>query len=203
MELKSTASFKDIDIDAMLEHTTFDDFMKGLYMNKVSQTKTTKTEVQKTDFELMWQSVMVSEKEDTGQDLRLKFEGEKDEDAQGDDMILNQALANVRQRRKLLNKSRIFDGSEKKQVSKVPERQKDLENQIDLTSIQEEQQTEQITEIDDDLDILDANIDPFDLKSQKRKMRIMNEIDDEKIAIKAKFLFNYGRNEGDPFRLWS
>jgi len=31
MELKSTASFKDIDIDAMLEHTTFDEFMKGLY----------------------------------------------------------------------------------------------------------------------------------------------------------------------------
>jgi hypothetical protein len=39
MELKSTASFKDIDIDQMLEHTTFDDFMKGLYINKVTQAK--------------------------------------------------------------------------------------------------------------------------------------------------------------------
>ena len=37
MELKSTTSFKDIDIDQMLEHTTFDDFMKGLYVNKVTQ----------------------------------------------------------------------------------------------------------------------------------------------------------------------
>ena len=37
MELKSTASFKDVDIDQMLEHTTFDDFMKGLYVNKVTQ----------------------------------------------------------------------------------------------------------------------------------------------------------------------
>lgn len=34
MEMESTASFKDIDIDKMLEHTTLDDFMKGLYMTK-------------------------------------------------------------------------------------------------------------------------------------------------------------------------
>ena len=31
MELESTSSFKDIDIDKMLEHTTMDDFMRGLY----------------------------------------------------------------------------------------------------------------------------------------------------------------------------
>ena len=39
MELKSTASFKDIDIDAMLEHTSFDDFMKGLYSTRVAKTQ--------------------------------------------------------------------------------------------------------------------------------------------------------------------
>jgi translation initiation factor IF-3 len=33
MELESTASFKDIDIDKMLEHTTMDDFMRGLYVS--------------------------------------------------------------------------------------------------------------------------------------------------------------------------
>jgi len=32
MELESTAQFKDIDIDKMLEHTTLEDFMKVLYM---------------------------------------------------------------------------------------------------------------------------------------------------------------------------
>ena len=37
MELKSTASFKDVDIDAMLEHTTFDEFMRGLYNSRVLQ----------------------------------------------------------------------------------------------------------------------------------------------------------------------
>lgn len=35
MELRSTSTFKDIDIDSMLEHTSFEDFMQGLYMNKV------------------------------------------------------------------------------------------------------------------------------------------------------------------------
>ena len=34
MELQSTSSFKDIDIDAMLEHTTLEDFMRGLYISK-------------------------------------------------------------------------------------------------------------------------------------------------------------------------
>ena len=32
MELESTTNFKDIDIDKMLEHTTMDDFMRGLYV---------------------------------------------------------------------------------------------------------------------------------------------------------------------------
>lgn len=40
MELQSTSSFKDIDIDKMLEHTTLDDFMKGLYVG-VEKSKTT------------------------------------------------------------------------------------------------------------------------------------------------------------------
>ena len=39
MELRSTTSFKDIDIDAMLEHTTFEDFMKGMYVSKVQGRK--------------------------------------------------------------------------------------------------------------------------------------------------------------------
>ena len=38
MELESTTSFKDIDIDKMLEHTTLDDFMRGLYTGKETST---------------------------------------------------------------------------------------------------------------------------------------------------------------------
>lgn len=37
MELRSTATFRDIDIDSMLEHTSLDDFMKGLYINQDGQ----------------------------------------------------------------------------------------------------------------------------------------------------------------------
>ena len=69
--------------------------------------------------------------------------------------------------------------------------------------IQEEQQSEQFTEIDNDLDILEANIDPFDVESLRRKEKILAEIEDEKIMIKAKYLFRYGRQENDPFKLWS
>lgn len=48
MELKSTTQFKDIDIDAMLEHTTFEEFMKGLYSSRVA---TQKTNEPKNEFE--------------------------------------------------------------------------------------------------------------------------------------------------------
>ena len=42
MELKSTSQFRDIDIDRMLEHTTLDDFMRGLYINKSGQARSNK-----------------------------------------------------------------------------------------------------------------------------------------------------------------
>jgi NAD+--asparagine ADP-ribosyltransferase len=46
MELKSTNTFKDIDIDAMLEHSTFEDLMKGMYLSKIQATKTSKQPVE-------------------------------------------------------------------------------------------------------------------------------------------------------------
>jgi hypothetical protein len=36
MELQSTVAFKEIDIDKMLEHTTLDDFLRGLYLTAVN-----------------------------------------------------------------------------------------------------------------------------------------------------------------------
>jgi len=35
MELQSTVSFKEIDIDKMLEQTSLDDFLRGLYVNSI------------------------------------------------------------------------------------------------------------------------------------------------------------------------
>ena len=40
MELQSTVSFKEIDIDAMIEHTSLDDFVRGLYIKAIQQPET-------------------------------------------------------------------------------------------------------------------------------------------------------------------
>lgn len=40
MELQSTVAFKEVDIDEMLQHTTLDDFLRGLYIKAVDTGKT-------------------------------------------------------------------------------------------------------------------------------------------------------------------
>lgn len=114
-----------------------------------------------------------------------------------------QALANIREKRKRKAQSSIFDGSEKKQSTQQVESHtpKNLDNQIDLTILQDEAQQEQYTEVDDELDILETYIDPFDVKAQVKKAKLMEEIESEKQKIKCKFLFKYGRQESDPFKL--
>lgn len=39
MELQSTSSFRDIDIDEMIKHTTLDDFMQGLYSKQQKEAR--------------------------------------------------------------------------------------------------------------------------------------------------------------------
>lgn len=53
MELRSTSSFKDIDIDSMLEHTTFEDFMRGMYISKIENKAPQKGQPQMTSFDMM------------------------------------------------------------------------------------------------------------------------------------------------------
>ena len=199
MELKSTTSFKDVDIDAMLEHTTFEDFMKGLYANKVAKTTTKSGQ---TDFEQMWTSVMGNEAEEETERLGLNFEEEQGEQVRGQSYMEQQALANIRERRKRMAMSSIFDGSEKK-GHQAEKKDKDLSNQIDLTEMAESRENELLQSIDDELDILEAYIDPFDLKTQLKKHKLKEEIKHEKAKIKCKYLFKYGRQESDPFKLWS
>ena len=43
MELESTSSFKDIDIDKMLEHTSMEDFMRGLYVTGIEKSQAIKS----------------------------------------------------------------------------------------------------------------------------------------------------------------
>ena len=84
MELKSTASFKDIDIDAMLEHTSFDDFMKGLYSHRVAQTAI-KPE-QKSSFEsILSQVFQPLGDEDADEGLKLRFDSATEEGPETED----------------------------------------------------------------------------------------------------------------------
>jgi hypothetical protein len=53
MELRSTSTFKDIDIDKMLETTSFDEFMHGLYINKIQEKEPSEKD-NLTDFEKMF-----------------------------------------------------------------------------------------------------------------------------------------------------
>lgn len=112
-------------------------------------------------------------------------------------------MANIRDRRKRRANSVIFDGSEKRSHIKEQSETQNLDNQIDLTKMQDSSAMEQISEIDDEMDILDAYIDPLDRRGQELKYRLTEEIESEKQKIKCKFLFKYGRQESDPFRLWS
>ena len=50
---------------------------------------------------------------------------------------------------------------------------------------------------------MEAYIDPLDTKGQYKKYILTEEIESEKQKIKCKYLFKYGRQESDPFKLWS
>ena len=99
--------------------------------------------------------------------------------------------------------SQIFDGSERKLTGKGNEREKDLLNQVDLTVAQQASMEEQITEVDQDLDILEAEIDAKNVDALARKIKIHEELDHEKLRIKTKYLKQYALQESDPFKLWS
>ena len=83
-------------------------------------------------------------------------------------------MANVREKRRRLVQSVIFDGSEKKKTklerdAEEEDKADQVQSQIDLTASQEKAMQESMTEIDNEMDILEANIDPFDMVSQRKK----------------------------------
>lgn len=56
-------------------------------------------------------------------------------------------------------------------------------------------------EFEDELDLLEATIDPRDVKSLRRQAELRREIENEKLSMKVKFLYRYGLREDDPFKL--
>ena len=53
------------------------------------------------------------------------------------------------------------------------------------------------------MDLLEANIDPRDVKSLRKQAMLRAEIESEKTAMKLKFLYRYGLREDDPFKIGS
>jgi len=123
MELQSTSSFKDIDIDAMLEHTTLEDFMRGLYISKDGRAtvgnEDDKSEVKKTGMAGFLSNMAKGQEEQEqvhslygGQQSSLtrKDEMRREADEQSD-VLRDQAMANLRERRLRLKSSKIFTAS--------------------------------------------------------------------------------------------
>jgi hypothetical protein len=51
------------------------------------------------------------------------------------------------------------------------------------------------------LDLLERYIDPRDTKNLVRRAHLEEEISNEKIKIRAKYLFRYALSEEDPFHV--
>ena len=82
MEIESTSNFKDIDIDKMLEHTSMDDFMRGLYVTGIEKGSAIKSSSATESTKQVMSALMTGKgleeltKEDE-QDIQLKFDGEE------------------------------------------------------------------------------------------------------------------------------
>mmetsp|Transcript_33423 Transcript_33423/g.51307 ORF Transcript_33423/g.51307 Transcript_33423/m.51307 type:complete len:113 (+) Transcript_33423:1114-1452(+) len=111
-------------------------------------------------------------------------------------------MHNIRERRKRMQQSQIFDGSEKKGAQEETEEKEVSDEAVDLTAQQVAKQRSQGSIIDDEMDILDAYISPLDNAMWLKRQKLKTEIEDEKIRIKCKYLFKHGLREGDPFKIF-
>ena len=53
----------------------------------------------------------------------------------------------------------------------------------------------------DDLDLLDATIDPSDVKTKFRVMQLKHELEDEEYKIKAKLLWKFAKLPENPMKI--
>ena len=100
MELQSTVAFKEVDIDEMLQHTTLDDFLRGLYIKAVDTGKS----VSQHDKLLSQLMNTRDEREEEGPGRpKLEFEDTDQKDATVEmfraENLKQAALQNLRDRR--------------------------------------------------------------------------------------------------------
>jgi len=120
MELQSTSSFKDIDIDAMLEHTTLEDFMRGLYISKDGRATAGNVDEKekKSPGMVGFLSSMTKGQDEEANKMHSLYGGEQQstskkeeyrrENEAESEQLREQALSNLRERRLRLKSSKIF-----------------------------------------------------------------------------------------------
>ena len=74
-------------------------------------------------------------------------------------------------------------------------------DKIDLTLEQSKNDDDDGLVEMDDFDLLDATIDPTDVKSLKRKIQLEEEIEYEQIKLKSKLLWKIALSEDNPLRI--
>lgn len=137
MELQSTSSFRDIDIDKMLEHTSLDDFMRGLYVNKAGQARVELPKAQKKEKQGGLLGMLTGDQEQMSASPQLygneQAGSTKEEIAsqmqEESDILRQQALQSLRERRLRLKSSKIFSSSMKGKTASKVEEVADLESE--------------------------------------------------------------------------
>lgn len=74
-------------------------------------------------------------------------------------------------------------------------------DKIDLTVEQSSMADVEGLEEMDDFDLLEATIDPTDVKSLKRRNELLLELEYEQVKIKSKLLFKLGFSEANPMKI--
>lgn len=72
---------------------------------------------------------------------------------------------------------------------------------VDLTLEQKKVEDDDNMEEMDDFDLLDASLDPTDVRSLKRRMELETEIEYEQVKIKSKLLWKIALSESNPLRV--
>lgn len=180
MVLKSTVNFQGVDIDSMLENANLDEFLESLVRKtqggKQAQEDTTPIQKQ---FKMFNEP---REQESSLPNIVFDVNQKLEEEAA---QLRKEALMNLKKKRiELKKKSKIFMASlDDVHTTDVDENVIDLTLQVD--DGEGDDPNEGIADMED-LDLIDATLNPFDIKSQAKKQDIENQIQLEQLRIRSK-----------------
>ena len=230
MELESTqGALADMDVDAMFNSNSVDEFMKGI-ANKGTFAKGENISKGKRAEDAMSMIGSIMQGKRLGEDgkeaseaPKLDFGGEMMQEASrmnNEEELRNRAMQNLKERRLRLKSSAIFN-AKKEAIQTIEAKVASQKGDSDMSSQEEEEyeaygrekidltieQTQSAEgegdgiEDMDDFDLLEATIDPTDVKSMERRNQLEKEIAYEEIFIKSKLLFRMAMSESNPLKI--